>query len=93
MNTAMSNVQMQEQIQAFIFEKFPLSRKRSLTPQVDLLESGILDSLGILDLVSFVEQTFGIVVNDEELVPENFRSIESLSAFVLAKGSEASQSE
>lgn len=93
MNTAMSNVQMQEQIQAFILEKFPLSRKRSLTPQVDLLESGILDSLGILDLVSFVEQTFGIVVNDEELVPENFRSIESLSAFVLAKGREMGRSE
>ncbi|HKT48020.1 MAG TPA: acyl carrier protein [Candidatus Acidoferrales bacterium] len=89
----MSNVQMQEQIQAFILEKFPLSRKRSLTPQVDLLESGILDSLGILDLVSFVEQTFGIVVNDEELVPENFRSIESLSAFVLAKGREMGRSE
>ena len=76
-----------ERIRNFIMEKFPLARKRGVTFQDDLLGSGILDSLGILDLVAFVEQNFGIVLSDEELVPENFQSIERLTVFVQSKSS------
>ena len=41
-----------------------------------------MDSLGILDVVTILEQTFDLTVDDEELVPENFQSIESISAFI-----------
>jgi len=74
-----------ERIRNFLLEKFPLARKRGVTFQDNLLESGVLDSLGILDLVAFVEQNFAIVLNDDELVPENFQTIERLSAFVQSK--------
>jgi acyl carrier protein len=74
-----------ERIRTFLLEKFPLARKRGVTFQDNLLESGILDSLGILDVVAFVEQNFGIILNDDELVPENFQTIERLSAFVQSK--------
>ena len=47
-----------------------------------LLTSGLLDSLGILDIVTILEQTFDLSVDDEELVPEHFESIESISAFI-----------
>jgi acyl carrier protein len=47
-----------------------------------LLGEGIIDSMGIIELVSFVEQKFAIPVADEELLPENFDSVSSLSAFV-----------
>ena len=77
--------QLNQRIRAFLLEKFPLARKRGVTFQDNLLESGILDSLGILDLVAFVEQNFGIVLNDDELVPDNFQSIERLGAFVQSK--------
>ncbi|MDR4483572.1 MAG: phosphopantetheine-binding protein [Nitrospirales bacterium] len=40
------------------------------------------DSLGILDVVTILEQTFDLTVDDEELVPEHFESIESISAFI-----------
>ena len=87
-----TNNQLNERIKDFLIEKFPLARKRGITFQDDLLESGILDSLGILDLVAFVEQNFGILLSDDELLPENFQTIERLSAFVVSKSaSEASQ--
>jgi acyl carrier protein len=64
---------------------FPAARLRSVGEDDDLLESGILDSLGILDLVSRLEATFGITVLDEDLVPDNFRSLRHLAAFVLGR--------
>jgi acyl carrier protein len=62
-----------------------MARKRNLKPTDKLLESGILDSLGVLDLVAFLEQEFHVVVSDEELLPENFQTIETLIAFVQSK--------
>jgi acyl carrier protein len=74
-----------KRVRAFVLEKFPLARKRGLKDNDPLLESGILDSLGVLDLVSFVEQEFAITVSDEDLLPENFQTIERLASFVHDK--------
>ena len=57
----------------------------SLGYDQSLLESGIVDSTGVLELVFFVEETFGIKVKDDELVPRNFDSIAKLAAYVRAK--------
>jgi acyl carrier protein len=81
----MSTNHISERIHSFVLEKFPLARKRQIKSQDKLLESGIIDSLGILDLVAFVEENFGIVLSDDELTPENFQSIERLTAFVQSK--------
>jgi acyl carrier protein len=59
--------------------------KKSLTPDTDLLEQGILDSLGVLKLVIFLEQTFGIQVEDEDVVPENFQTLNIIAKFVQEK--------
>lgn len=72
-------------IRNFIYEKFPLAGKRRLDGQASLLESGIVDSIGILDIVSFVEQNFGITVVDDDLVPENLGSISAIADFVQRK--------
>lgn len=50
-----------------------------------LLESGILDSLSLLKLVLFLEKQFGIVVEGQELVPENFSTIDAVCRFVKSK--------
>jgi acyl carrier protein len=81
----MKTVPPQDRIRIFILEKFPLARKRGITDADPLLESGIMDSMGVLELVTFVEQEFGVNVSDEELVPENFQSIRLLADFVLTK--------
>jgi acyl carrier protein len=51
----------------------------------DLIESGIIDSLGILKLLEFLESKFSIHISDEELIPENFESIESIESFIIRK--------
>jgi acyl carrier protein len=72
-------------IQAHIVEKFPLAKKRNIQEQDSLLETGVLDSLGILDLVHYLEGEFGFQVSDDELLPENFDSVKSIAAFVASK--------
>jgi acyl carrier protein len=54
------------------------------------LEEGIIDSLGIIELVSFVEKEFGISVSDSELLPDNFDSIAKLSSYIAGKQKKAS---
>jgi acyl carrier protein len=85
MNMTGNHVSMQ--IRKFILDKFPLARKQQIKDSDPLLESGVLDSLGVLDLVSFVEQEFSVHVADEELVPENFQTIDRIAAFVESKSS------
>ncbi len=72
-------------------EKFLLAEvaadfgKQSLDPDEDLIEQRIIDSLGILKLVSFLEQTHGIKVMDEDIIPENFQTINTIIGFVEQK--------
>lgn len=72
-------------------EKFLLTEiaadlgKQSLGHDEDLLEQGIIDSLGLLKLVVFIEKTHGIKVMDEEIVPENFQSLNSMVKFIEQK--------
>lgn len=73
-------------IRDFIRETFFLANgSRNLQDSTSFLESGIVDSTGVLEIVQFVEETFGITVADEELVPENLDSIENLTTFVARK--------
>lgn len=84
MDLTVSNT-IEQRIQTFLLEKFPLARKTGIERDTALLEKGILDSLGILDLVSFLESEFSIPISDEDLLPENFQTLSTLSAFVLKK--------
>lgn len=62
---------------------------KNLPDDVSLLEEGIMDSTGVLDLVMFIEETFGIQVKDEELIPENLDSVDRLVAFIQKKSAPA----
>ena len=57
----------------------------SLDPDQSLVSSGVIDSLAILRLITFIEETFGVTVEDDEVVPENFETINVIKAFVEAK--------
>jgi acyl carrier protein len=52
----------------------------------DMLSDGIIDSLGITELISFLERRYGIKVDDDDIDAENFRSIDSIVTFVEQKG-------
>ena len=74
-----------ERVRGFVLEKFPQAKKLGLRDTDKLLESGLIDSLGILDLVAFLESEFHVHVTDDELLPENFQSVEAIVKFVERK--------
>ena len=78
-------MQMTEQIREFIAENFLFGPADEIGDTDSFLESGILDSTGVLQLVDFLEETYGIKVEDEEFVPENLDSIEKISAYLTGK--------
>jgi acyl carrier protein len=57
----------------------------SLAYDTDLLEAEVIDSLGIVELIAFLEKTYSIKVDDEDLDPENFRTVERIVGFVGRK--------
>jgi acyl carrier protein len=57
----------------------------SIAPGDDLLSEGIIDSHGLMEVVGFLESRYGIVVADDDLLPENFQSLASIEAFVASK--------
>jgi acyl carrier protein len=73
------------EIRNFIVENFLYGQDDGFGDDVSFLEKGIIDSTGILELVTFVEDKFAITVEDEELVPDNFDSLGKLSSFVVRK--------
>jgi acyl carrier protein len=76
----------EEQIKRYIAHNFLFSDNGdAVAVEASFLEEGIVDSTGILELVMFVEETFGIAVEDEEIVPENFDSVSQLAAYVRQK--------
>ena len=71
----------------FIRENFIMGRSDVvLDPEVSLIESGVMDSTGVLELVEFLEATYGIKIEDEELVPENLETIGNIVDFLETKG-------
>jgi acyl carrier protein len=79
-------VAVNEKIRSFILENILAgSRGATLDDNDSFLEKGILDSTGILELVSFIEDEFKIQVGDEELVPDNFDSVSKLAGYITTK--------
>lgn len=73
-------------VRAFVRDNFPVSTADGELPiDESLLESGVIDSIGVLSLVTWIEQEFDIVVADEDVVPENLDSIARIVAFVDRK--------
>jgi acyl carrier protein len=81
---------MQQQIRQFILSNFLFSSDDALLGSDDsLLDRGILDSTGVLELVAFLESRFGIKVSDDELVPENLDSVVRITSFIESKRMES----
>ncbi|MCK5798231.1 MAG: acyl carrier protein [Deltaproteobacteria bacterium] len=75
-----------EEVRQYIIDNFMYSADaEDLTETLHLFDNGIIDSTGVLELVSFLEETFDVQVEDEEMLPENFETIAALTAFVTRK--------
>jgi acyl carrier protein len=75
-----------EKLRAFIKQNFYAAQKMEIGVDDSLLELGIIDSTGVLELVAYLEEQFGVRVPDEEIVPENLDSIAAIVQFLTKKG-------
>jgi acyl carrier protein len=69
-------------IRSYVISHFHLARTRQLRDEDSLLDAQVIDSLGILELVAYLEDAFAIAVTDDDLTAENFDSIAALARFV-----------
>jgi len=74
------------EIKLFILKNYLFTEDASaLADDASLMQQGVIDSTGILELIMHLEETYGIKVADEEMVPENLDSVQSISLFVERK--------
>ena len=76
---------LKSQIREFVMESARGKGINQLDDSASLIDSGIVDSLGIFRLVSFLEECFGVRIPDEEIINDNFQSINDIDRFVSAK--------
>ncbi|MFB3916890.1 MAG: acyl carrier protein [Terriglobales bacterium] len=76
---------MKEALRLFITENFLYGQKVQFSDDDSFIEHGLIDSTGILELVSFIEQEYGITVGEDDLVPDNLDSINRLTTFIARK--------
>lgn len=75
-----------DQIRQYILETFMYSDTAGeLTDDLSLFDNRIMDSTGVLELVAFIEESFGVKVNDDELVPDHFDSVGRIVAYIERK--------
>ena len=73
------------QIRSFLVTNFYVQDPSSLADDSSLLDLGLIDSTGVLEVIDYLETTFAITVEDSEMLPENLDSIDRLAAFVRRK--------
>jgi acyl carrier protein len=79
----------QERVRSFILEFFYVSDPADLTDDISLIDSGYVDSTGMLSIILFLEDEYGFHIEDTETTPENLETISRIAAFVARKQSSA----
>ena len=94
MTTQTANLQIEEHIREFVSRNLLYSDTGfNYSDDTSFLQEGIIDSLGVIELVSFVQKTFGVSVDEKEVTTAHFDSVAKLAAFVRQKWTDARQSE
>ncbi len=74
-----------EQVRAFVTSNFYVADPAALEDEASLLDRGIIDSTGVLEVIFFIEDKFGIKVEDSEMLPDNLDSIDRIANFIARK--------
>lgn len=72
-------------VKEFIIDNFLFGEEEPLELETDFFDKGIIDSTGVIEVVSFLEEKFNISVDDEELIPENLSSLKNIDQFLQKK--------
>ena len=79
----------EKRLRDFINETFPVALDSELAAEESLFDAGVLDSIGVLGLMNWLEREFDIYVDDDDVIPENIDGIGPLVRFVERKRAEA----
>jgi acyl carrier protein len=75
-----------EELRGFVVENFLFGQEDfEFSDDDSLMEKGIIDSTGVLELVAFIQENFGVQVDDRDLIPENLDSISKVMRFLMTK--------
>ena len=74
-----------ENVRLFILENFYVTDPEALSDEVSLLDSGYVDSTGMMEIILFLEREYGIHIEDQETIPQNLESISRIAAFIARK--------
>ncbi len=77
---------MKAKIRHFLEKKNPLGVDVSFSDDESLLDAGIIDSVTMIDLISFLEAEFAVSIDEDDMTPENFDSVNAIAAFVGRRG-------
>lgn len=80
---------MKDAVRKFVIENFCFGQDPGLGDDDSFLEKGIVDSTGVLELVAFLENTYGIKIENEDLIPDNLDSVGRVCAFLEARLNQA----
>jgi acyl carrier protein len=72
-------------LRQFIADNFLFAREVEVTDDTSFLETGVIDSTGMLEIISFLEQEYGISIDTQELIPENLDSVNRIVAYLERK--------
>jgi acyl carrier protein len=78
-------MELKKQIRDFVTSNFYVADPATLEDRTSLLDQGVIDSTGVLEVILFIETKFGVTVEDSEMLPENLDSIERIAEFVARK--------
>ena len=74
-----------EKLRQFILNNFVKDKGGVLEDDTSLTDEGLIDSTGVLEIAAFIEDVFGITIEDEEIIPANFESVDSLFNYIQSK--------
>jgi acyl carrier protein len=77
--------EIRQAVRQFVVDNFLFGQDGDLQDGTSFMDQGIIDSTGILELVAFVEKTWDVKVEDEDLVPDNMDSLDNICAFIQSK--------
>ena len=74
-----------DKLRQFILNNFVKDKGGVLEDNTSLTDEGLIDSTGVLEIAAFIEDVFGITIEDEEIIPANFESVDSLFNYIQSK--------
>ncbi len=79
------SAELKDKVRSFIISNFYVSDPSTLDDGMSLLDAGIVDSTGVLEIIAFIESEFGVAVADAEMLPENLDAVNNIAAYVTRK--------